>query len=106
MDSVKRVLANTLQASLLVFDNADDPNLPLAPDIPAGDRGDVIITSRNPECRQYKTVGSREIGPLSYGDSEALLFKTVNGGTAPDDRLKGEGRRVASTVGRLALAIV
>ena len=47
-DSVNRQLANTQQDWLLVFDNADDPELDLAPYFPAGDRGDVIITSRNP----------------------------------------------------------
>jgi hypothetical protein len=69
IDSVKRVLANTSHVWLLVFDNADDPDLSVAPYFPAGDRGDIIITSRNPECRQYHTVGWREIGGMSYDDS-------------------------------------
>jgi hypothetical protein len=88
IDSVKRVLANASRAWLLVFDNADDPNLPLAPYFPAGDRGDIIISTRNPECRQYSTVGSREIGRMSYEDSRALLFKTTYGDTALDGRFK------------------
>jgi Tetratricopeptide repeat len=106
IDSLRRVLANTSQAWLLVFDNADDPNLSLAPYFPAGDRGDIIITSRNPGCRQYNTVGSWEIGRMSYEDSEALLFKTAYGDTAPDEKLKRKGQKVVETLGRLALAIV
>lgn len=106
IDCVKQVLANTSQAWLLVFDNADDPNLSLAPYFPAGDRGDIIITSRNPESRQYNTIGSREIGRMSYEDSEALLLKTAYGDTAPDNRFKGEGWKIVKTLGRLALAIV
>jgi hypothetical protein len=50
IDSVKRVLANTSQSWLLVFDNADNPKLSLTPYFPGGGRGDIIITSRNPGC--------------------------------------------------------
>jgi hypothetical protein len=59
IDSVKRRLANISQAWLLVFDNADDPKLGLAPYFPAGNRGDVIITSRNPQCQYYIVVCKR-----------------------------------------------
>ena len=91
---------------LLVFDNAYDPNLPLAPYFPAGDRGDVIITSRNSQCGQYSTVGSREIGRMSREDSEVLLFKTAYGYAASDSQLKDKGHREMKTLGCLALAIV
>jgi hypothetical protein len=43
---------------------------------------------------------------MSYDDSEALLFKTAYGDTAPDDRFKKKGLNAAGTLGRLALAIV
>ena len=105
VESIKRALANTPQTWLLVFDNADNPNIPLVPYFPAGDRGHIIITSRNPQCGQYSTVGSRQIGRMSLEDSETLLFKTVYGGTAPDNRFKREGQRVVEMLGCLALAI-
>jgi hypothetical protein len=57
VDSVKRKLINTSQAWLLVFDNADDPELSLTPYLPAGDPGDIIITSRNPGCHVFQHRG-------------------------------------------------
>jgi hypothetical protein len=71
IDSVKRVLTNTSQAWLLMFNNADDPNLRLAPYFPAGDQGDIITTSRNPGCHQYSTVGSKEIGRMSLEEGSS-----------------------------------
>jgi hypothetical protein len=106
IDSVKRVLANTSQSWLLVFDNADDPNLSLAPYFPAGNRGDIIITSRIPECRLYNTVGCTEIGRMSPDDSVALLAKTVFGNATLDDKLKETALTIVETLGCLALAVV
>ena len=68
IDNVKRVLANISESWLLVFDNADNPKLPLTPYFPAGSHGDIIVTSRNPGCSQYNTVGSKEIGQMSVDD--------------------------------------
>ena len=106
IDSVRRAFANASKPWLLVFDNADDPDLSLTPFFPAGDRGDIIITSRNPGCCQYSTVGSRKIGRMSCEDSEALLYKTAYGGMSPDVRSETDGRKVVETLGYLALAIV
>jgi tetratricopeptide (TPR) repeat protein len=103
--SVKRVLTNTSQPWLLVFDNADDPNLSLTPYFPAGDRGDILITSRNPGCRQYNTVGSQEIGRLSADDSVSLLIKTAYGETTPADTVYEDGKKVIEALGCLAFAI-
>jgi len=99
------VLANTPQSWLLVFDNADDPNLSLTPYFPAGDRGDILITSRNPGCCQYNTVGCKEIGPLSADDSVLLLVKTSYGDTTLADNDYQDGNKIVEALGRLALAI-
>ena len=103
--SVKRQLANTPHTWLLVFDNADDPDMSLAPYLPAGDRGDIIVTSRNPECRHYSTVGSREVGTLSLDDSVSLLNKVIYGMTSLPPP-STEGKRIVEVLGCLALAIV
>jgi tetratricopeptide (TPR) repeat protein len=99
------VLASTSQSWLLVFDNADDPNLSLAPYFPAGDRGDILITSRNPACCQYNTIGSREIGRLSVDDSVLLLIKTAHGDTTLANEVYEDGKKVVKALGCLALAI-
>jgi tetratricopeptide (TPR) repeat protein len=103
---VKRKLTNTSQAWLLVFDNADDPELSLTPYLPAGDRGDIIITSRNPGCKHYNTVGSREVGRLSVNDSVSLLTKMISGATSPSQSAAEEYKKVVAALGSLALAIV
>ena len=103
--NVKRVLANTSQSWLLVFDNADDPNLSLTPFFPAGDRGDILITSRNPGCGQYNTVGYKEIGQLSAHDSVLLLVKTTHGDTTLAGKGYEDGKKVVEALGYLALAI-
>ncbi len=88
-----------------MFDNADDPNLSLTPYFPAGDRGDILITSRNPGCCQYNTVGCKEIGPLSADDSVLLLVKTSYGDTTLADNDYEDGNKIVEALGRLALAI-
>ena len=104
--SVKRRLANMSQPWLLVFDNADDPDLSLQPYLPTGQRGDVMITSRNPGCQHYNTVGCQEVGKLSLHDSESLLIKVIYGGTSPSQSMAEAGEKIAEALGCLALAIV
>ena len=106
IDSVRRNLANTSQPWLLVFDNADDPNLSLTSYLPAGDRGDIIITSRNPGCQYYNTVGCIQVEQLSPHDSMSLLTKVIGGATSPSQEAAEEGRKIVEALGCLALAIV
>lgn len=94
------------QVWLLMFDNADDLKLGLTPYFPAGNRGDVIITSRNPQCQHYNTVGYREVGRLSLNDSMSLLNKIVYGTTSPSQDAAEECQKIVAALGCLALAIV
>ena len=105
VDSVKQVLANTSQSWLLVFDNADDPKLSLTSYFPAGGRGDIIITSRNPGCSQYNTVGSKKIGRMSVHDSWKLLVKTAYGDTTANEKVCKDGKNIVEALGCLALAV-
>lgn len=110
LDAVRYALANISRPWLLIFDNADDPDLSLTGYFPPGDRGDMVITSRNPACQQYSTVGSREVGCLLPTDALALLTKTVTG--IPGERNNAPthedsaGLQVVTTLGCLALAVV
>jgi tetratricopeptide (TPR) repeat protein len=106
VDSVKRKLANTSQSWLLVFDNADDPNLNLAPYLPAGNRGDIIITSRNPQHQHYSTVGFKEVARLSLHDSILLLTKVVYGEIHILPHTSEERKKFVKVLGCHALAIV
>ena len=53
---------------LLIINNADDPNMDISTIFPVGNRGSILVTTRNPHCRIHATVGShelREMGQLS-----------------------------------------
>lgn len=89
-----------------MFDNADDPHLQLTPYLPVGNRGDIIIISRNPQCQHYNTVGSRHIGQLSLEDVLTLLGKVIFGTAIPSPNLVEEGKIIVDALGRLALTIV
>ncbi len=106
MKSVKRALTHATAPWLLIFDNVDDPRLLLTPYFPEGDRGNIIITSRNPECQQYNTVGSKNVGQMMAAEAVALLAKTVYGTSDLQNKEDEGGREVAEKLGCLALAIV
>ncbi|KAL9098250.1 MAG: hypothetical protein Q9163_006061, partial [Psora crenata] len=106
VDGVKRKLANMSESWLLVFDNADDPQLGLEPYLPTGNRGDVIITSRNPQSQLYNTVGCREIGRLSPEDSMSLLYRIACGTTSSSLHTLEDCQKIVEALGYLALAIV
>jgi hypothetical protein len=99
-------LANTSHAWLLVFDNANDPNLSLGLYLPTEERGDIIITSRNPGYQPYNIVGSQEVERLPLDDSVSLLTKIIYGATSPSQQDMEEGNKIVEALGYLALAVV
>lgn len=103
---VRRELTNTSHTWLLVFDNADDPKVSLTGYFPTGGRGDVIITSRNPDCQQYSTVGHEEIGRMARDEALSLLTKTAYGqeNIEHKDAINALGQ-IVDVLGCLALAI-
>ena len=103
--NVKRLLTNTSHPWLLIFDNADNPELSLSPYFPAGDRGHIIITSRNPDCQQYKTYGCHEVGSMSPEDSRSLLCRIVYDEEPITKDLDTDVEHVAQALGRLPLAL-
>ncbi|KAL8797994.1 MAG: hypothetical protein Q9200_007836, partial [Gallowayella weberi] len=105
MSVVQRWLSNTSEPWALILDNADDPRLDISSYFPVGNRGVVLITTRNPDCKLYSTVGSYELGAMGTDEAVTLLLRTA--GT--DDVSLGSTRIAAETVvltlGCLALAI-
>src|SRR5271154_4004186 len=63
---------------LIVFDNADDPHPELvAKFIPPGNRGNILITSRNPSMGRIISFENRlEIKEMEELDAISLLLKT------------------------------
>ena len=76
-EQVKTWLANTRRSWLLIIDNADDPKIDYAAFFPSGNRGSVIVTTRNPHCRDHATVGSEDLDHLDLEHATSLLFMSA-----------------------------
>ncbi|KAL9617923.1 MAG: hypothetical protein Q9160_007289 [Pyrenula sp. 1 TL-2023] len=74
----QQVLANTKNSWLLILDNADDPKYDYQYFFPPGNHGAIIMTSRNPECAKYNTVGSERSDQLEAKHSTELLLKAAD----------------------------
>jgi myo-inositol-hexaphosphate 3-phosphohydrolase len=69
-------LTSKVEELLLVFDNADDPNINLNDFIPQCNHGNIIITSRNPGLCVY--AGSHSlVSDMEAEDAVALLLKSA-----------------------------
>ena len=102
---VQQWLSNVSESWALVLDNADDPRLDLSPYFPVGNRGVILMTSRNPECKVHSTVGSCEVGAMSVDEAVTLMLKTAGIRDLSSQSIRETARPVVLTLGRLALAI-
>ncbi len=100
----KRHLTNSEEPWLLILDNADDPSLEISQFFPVGDRGTILVTSRNPESRRHATVGSRELREMECNEAINLLLRS---GDLPskDQKLRDLALPIVQTLGCLALAV-
>lgn len=105
-EQVKTWLANTRHSWLLIIDNADNPKIDYAAFFPPGNRGSIVLTTRNPQCRDHATVGSEDLDHLGFQDAMSLFFKSA-GVTAQfheDDQKAAEN--VVQALGLHTLAII
>ena len=76
--SVKSWLASNSQRWLVIIDNADDPERDYSEYIPSGMSGDVLFTTRVPECEEYNTVGSEKLEDLKPELACELLYRAAD----------------------------
>lgn len=91
---------------LLVIDNADDPNVDYARFFPAGDRGHILVTSRNPDCRIHATIGYYEFKEMDSEDAITLLLKAAEIKDVTDRENRDRARPMAKALGHLPLALI
>lgn len=103
---VKRWLSNIEDSWLLIIDNADDPSLDTFQYFPTGDRGTILLTTRNPHCKAYATVGSSEFGQMESEEAVTLLLKTTAAEDIWCETSRNLAKAIVETLGYLALAIV
>lgn len=102
----KHWLSNIEYRWLLIVNNADDPSLNLDSLFPEGERGHVLVTTRNPDFRVHATVGAIEFRGLEQRDALSLLLRAAAIPEPWDSSTETNGNNIASTLGCLALALV
>ena len=105
VDVARRWLSNIPESWALTLDNADDPRLDLSRYFPVGNRGVILITSRNPECATHATVGSYELGAMNVDEAVTLMLKTAGIPDLSSKSTRDTAKPVVLTLGCLALAI-
>src|SRR3984893_19134796 len=79
MPSVIHWLAQMGSNWLLIFDNADGKPSMVSKYLPPGDRGNVLITSRNPGMKQNVSDGAWiEVDDMVEEDAISLLLKAAS----------------------------
>ena len=91
---MKLWLASRNERWLLIIDNADDRGINYADFMPPSRKGDILLTTRNPEGAAYGTVGGETLGGLKPEFARELLFKA---NFTPESRWK-EKEKAAMTV--------
>lgn len=89
---------------MLIIDNADDPSVDISRFFPSGDRGHILVTSRNSECRYHETVGYQELREMDHEEADTLLLRAA-GKDPTSSRLRRLARPITSTLGYLPLAL-
>ena len=89
---------------ILVIDNADDPSLDVSRFFPTGDRGHILLTSRNPECRWHQTVGYQKMDVMNSEDAITLLLRAA-GKDQHSSKLRELAKPIAQALGYLPLAL-
>ncbi|KAF3939778.1 hypothetical protein ABW19_dt0210354 [Dactylella cylindrospora] len=106
LKAAKRWLSNSNQPWLLVIDNADDPAIRLAQFFPVGNRGTILITTRNPDFRQHATVGWHQVEVMTESEAIELLLKGIeNFSDASHPGAKENAAMTVKTLGYIPLAI-
>lgn len=108
--AAKSWLANLTYPWLLLIDNADDRGMELQKHFPAGERGFILVTTRNPYNRTLGTIGEKfydfnKEERLGVDESNELLLRA-----ADEPRrlvsVRDAAARIAERLGYLPLALI
>ncbi|KAF2477702.1 uncharacterized protein BDR25DRAFT_275038 [Lindgomyces ingoldianus] len=101
-------LSNLEEQWLLIIDNADDPNIHLETYFPKGNRGHILVTTRNPAHKVHGNVGPGffEFQGLNFQEANDLLLKAARVPTPWDSTSENSASAITKSLGFLVLAIV
>jgi tetratricopeptide (TPR) repeat protein len=100
------VLKQLYEPSLLIIDNADDPDLKISDLIPKKNHCCVIITTRNLSLCQIPTARSLKLQGLKPDESRQLLLACAGISESTDDATVALGNELCELLGHLTLALV
>lgn len=109
VDSALHWLSNLEHKWLLIIDNADDDDVPLEKYFPKGNRGNILVTTRNPAYKFYGTgkyPQYYEFRGLELEESTRLLLRASNRPSPWDSTCEGFASAITKALGHLALAII
>jgi tetratricopeptide (TPR) repeat protein len=92
--------------SLLIFDNADDPNVDLVSFFPKSYKGIILITSRLRDLGALATLNHLELGPMSQEEAIETLIKASRRSLPVSDLDTQYMTELVEELGCLALALV
>lgn len=91
---------------LLIFDNADNPELNLVRYLPEGFHGSILITTRNSELGTLSNTVHLRLGPMNDTEAFETLMKAA-GRTLPlSDAERSSIEELMKELGNLAVALV
>lgn len=90
----------------MIINNADDPSLDLPNLFPEGERGHILVTTRNPHFRVHGTVGATEFRGLEPTDALFLFLRAADSPRPWTPAVKSVGKKIIDTLGYLALALI
>ena len=103
---MKTWLANIRHSWLLIIDNADNPKTDYAAFLPSGHKGNIILTSRNPQCREVATSGSEHLDHLARQNAKSLLFNAAKMDASLCEANPKAAENVVEALGFHTLAII
>ncbi|KAF2417663.1 hypothetical protein EJ08DRAFT_599894 [Tothia fuscella] len=107
-EAAKHFLANAGLPWMLIIDNADDEGLELEDYFPPGERGCILITTRDSDKKHLGTIGSRfcSFERLTDNEAEELLLTTAEEQSPYKDEARREAKKISKTLHCLPLALV
>jgi tetratricopeptide (TPR) repeat protein len=107
-EAAKHFLTNVDMPWLLIIDNADDEDLDVEEYFPHGERGCILITTRDGDKRHLGTIGSKYYSFERLADIEAeeLLLETAEEHQPYDEEVTKAARVISRELHCLPLALV
>ena len=93
---------------LLIVDSVDDDEVQLDELLPAGTKGSILITSRNPGHKTYGNVGKRylELQLMEKDEANELILKAAEEPTPWSLQIENAASAICHALGFLPLALV